>query len=169
MDAETTGPADILSLSREVGELLRRKGLTLGVAESCTGGAIGDAITDIPGSSDYFLGGIVAYANTIKERLLGVPHETLEEHGAVSPEVAVAMAEGARRALGADVALSATGIAGPGGATTKPVGLVYLGLATPKGTRWQKTMGGGERLANKRTAVRAALQLLYAYLVGDER
>ena len=169
MDAQTTGPDDILSLSREAGELLRRKGLMLAVAESCTGGAIGDAITDIPGSSDYFLGGIVAYANTIKERLLGVPHETLEKHGAVSPEVAVAMAEGARRALGADLALSATGIAGPGGATSKPVGLVYLGLATPEGTRWRKIMGGDDRLANKRMAVSAALQLLYAYLAGDER
>ena len=169
MDAQTSGLADIVWLSREVGELLRRKGLMLAVAESCTGGAIGDAITDIPGSSDYFLGGIIAYANTIKERLLGVPHETLERHGAVSPEVAVAMAEGARRALGADVALSATGIAGPGGATTKPVGLVYLGLATPAGTRWRKVMGGGDRLANKRKAVSAALQLLCAHLAGDGR
>ncbi|MCL6432029.1 MAG: nicotinamide-nucleotide amidohydrolase family protein [Anaerolineae bacterium] len=166
MDTEATGPADILSLARETGELLRSKGLTLAVAESCTGGAIGDAITNIPGSSGYFLGGVIAYANIIKERLLGVPREILEAHGAVSPAVAVAMAEGARRALGADLALAATGIAGPGGATTKPVGLVYVALAAPGGVRWQEAMGEGDRLANKRGAVRAALQLLHAYLLG---
>ncbi len=168
MDADVAGPATIMCLATEVGVLLREKGLTLAVAESCTGGAIGDAITNIPGSSAYFLGGIIAYANRVKERLLGVPRETLEAHGAVSPEVAVAMAEGARRALSANLALAATGIAGPGGATTKPVGLVYVALAAPGGARWQEAMGEGGRLANKRAAVTAALQLLHAYLLGAE-
>ena len=159
---------DIIALAGRAGELLRDRHLTLAVAESCTGGALGDVITNVPGSSGYFLGGVIAYANAAKEHLLGVPGEMLRAHGAVSWQVAVTMAEGARRALGADLALSTTGIAGPGGGTVKPVGLVYLALATPEGTRWRRSMGQGDRLANKQSAVRGALQLLLAYLTGAE-
>ena len=152
-------------LARRAGELLRQRGLTLAVAESCTGGGLGDAITDVPGSSAYFLGGVVAYANAAKENLLAVPGEVLATHGAVSWQTAVAMAEGARRLLGADVALAATGIAGPGGgAPNKPVGLVYIALATPEGSEWQRNIWQGSRRENKLASVRAALELLVAHL-----
>ncbi len=111
-----------------VGELLRPAGLTVAVAESCTGGLVGKHLTDVPGSSDYFLGGVTAYDNRVKTEVLGVPADMLAAHGAVSPEVAAAMAEGVCRLLGADCALSTTGVAGPdGGTATKPVGLVYIG------------------------------------------
>lgn len=118
------------SMELVVGELLRARGLTLALAESCTGGQVAHRLTNVPGSSAYFLGGINAYANTAKETLLGVPAALLAAHGAVSEEVAATMAEGARRALGAAVAVGVTGIAGPdGGTAEKPVGLVCFGLA----------------------------------------
>jgi len=160
-------PSQEATLAQRAGDLLRARRLTLAVAESCTGGGLGDAITDIAGSSDYFLGGVVAYSYEAKERLLGVPHDTIVTQGAVSAEVAGALAEGARRLFGADLALGITGIAGPGGATPgKPVGLVYIALATPRGIRWQRHVWGGSRRQNKRASVRAALQLLIAHLEG---
>src|SRR3972149_4114100 len=111
------------SLEVRVGNALRNRGWTLALAESCTGGKVGDRITDVPGSSDYFIGSIVAYSYEAKERLLGVRHDTLYTHGAVSGETALEMARGARHALGADVAVAVTGIAGPaGGVPAKPVG-----------------------------------------------
>src|SRR5205823_6660676 len=117
-------------------ELCRARGLTLATAESCTGGMVAERITSIPGSSDVFIGAIVAYADEVKAHELAVPAEVLERHGAVSAETAAAMASGARERLGTDVAVSVTGIAGPGGGTeTKPVGLVYLHAAGPDGTR----------------------------------
>src|SRR3989304_5781049 len=117
-------------LEEVVGKLLTERKMTLALGESCPGGLVGHRLTNVPGSSSYVLGGIVAYSNEAKERLLGVRHETLEEQGAVSPETAIEMARGARAALGADVGLSVTGIAGPGGGTPdKPVGLVYVALA----------------------------------------
>ncbi|MEN9226157.1 MAG: competence/damage-inducible protein A [Thermostichus sp. HHBFW_bins_43] len=126
--------SDEATLASVVGELLLKRGQTLAVAESCTGGLLGQLLTGIPGSSGYFLGGVVAYDNRIKERLLGVAPVTLEQHGAVSEPVAAQMALGAKQTLGSDWALSITGIAGPeGGTATKPVGLVYLGLADPDG------------------------------------
>ena len=110
--------------------LCREKGVTLATAESCTGGMIGTTLTSIPGASDVFLGGIISYANSAKETLLGVPKETLASHGAVSKESAEAMAQGAQKALGATLAVSVTGIAGPGGGTAeKPVGTVYIGIS----------------------------------------
>ena len=152
-------------LSRRLGEALRQRGLTLAVAESCTGGGLGDSITDVEGSSDYFLGGVISYANAVKERLLGVPASELAEHGAVSPEVAAAMAEGARRLLGADLALAVTGIAGPsGGTAAKPVGLVYVALAWPAGTQVERYQWSGGRRENKRASVQAALELLAHHL-----
>jgi len=126
--------SDEATLASVVGELLLQRGQTLAVAESCTGGLLGQLVTGIPGSSRYFVGGIVAYDNRIKEQLLRVDPETLRQHGAVSEPVAAQMALGAKQVLGSDWALSITGIAGPeGGTSTKPVGLVYLGLADPEG------------------------------------
>lgn len=118
------------SLEKVVGGLLTRSGRTVVTAESCTGGLIGQRLTAVPGSSSYFLGGVVSYSDQLKHQLLGVPREVLAEHGAVSPEVVSWMATGAKRSLEADYALAVSGIAGPGGGTaSKPVGLVYVGLA----------------------------------------
>ena len=129
-------------------ELCRDQGLTLGTAESCTGGLVAGRLTSVPGSSDVVRGGIVAYDNGIKEALLGVPPELLAEHGAVSAEVAAAMATGARERLGVDVAVSVTGIAGPGGGTPeKPVGLVFFHASGPM----------GEQVAALRAAGRAGV------------
>ena len=117
-------------------ELLRERGLTLATAESCTGGLVASRLTAIPGASDVFLGSVVAYSNSVKAAQLGVPEEMLATFGAVSAETAAAMAEGARERLGADVAVSVTGVAGPGGGTPeKPVGLVFIHAAGPQGER----------------------------------
>ena len=120
---------------RDVGERLRCRGETLAVAESCTGGWLGQRLTRVPGSSDYFCGGVISYANQAKVALLGVPERALREHGAVSDPVARAMAEGARRALATTWGLAITGIAGPASDdSAKPVGLVYVALAGPQAT-----------------------------------
>ncbi|HEY8445988.1 MAG TPA: CinA family protein [Thermomicrobiales bacterium] len=141
--------------------LLTTPGLTVATAESCTGGAVAHRITTVAGSSGYFLGGIVAYANEAKERLLGVSREILRQRGAVSAECALAMAEGARRAFNADIAVSTTGIAGPGGATArKPVGLVYIAFASPLGTGCEEHHFSGDRLAVIHASTEAALRLL---------
>jgi nicotinamide-nucleotide amidase len=132
-------------MEETVGKLLRERGLTLAVAESCTGGRIGDWITDVPGSSGYFLLGTAVYSNEAKERVLGVSADTLRTHGAVSPETAEEMARGARRIAGADVGLSTTGIAGPGGGSAeKPVGTVCIGLAW-EGGAWSRRYDLGDR------------------------
>lgn len=144
-----------------VGQALRRQGLTLALAESCTGGLIGHRLTNVPGSSDYFLGGIVAYAYDAKERLLGVHHRTLYEHGAVSRETALEMARGARIALGADIGLSVTGIAGPtGGLPGKPVGLTWIALSTRDDERAESYVWQGDRESNKAESAEAALAFL---------
>ena len=123
--------ATLTDLGSEAGAALKAAGQTIAVAESCTGGFLGHHITGIPGASAVFLGGVLSYSNELKQKLLGVRGETLEQHGAVSKAVAMEMAEGARAATGADHALSVTGIAGPGGGSTeKPVGTVWLGLAS---------------------------------------
>jgi PncC family amidohydrolase len=155
------------SLQERVGELLSQPGWTLAVAESCTGGLLGHLITGVSGSSAYFEGGIISYSNEAKERLLGVPHETLVQHGAVSEETALAMARGARRLLGTDVALSVTGIAGPtGGSADKPVGLVYVGLAAEDAELCEKHVWQGDRAQNKALSAEAALDLLLRYLTS---
>ena len=137
---------DERSVQELVLERCRAAGLTLGTAESCTGGLVSGRLTSVAGSSDVFRGGIVAYENGVKQALLGVPEALLEEHGAVSAEVAAAMAEGARERLGVDVAVSVTGIAGPGGGTPeKPVGLVFIHVAGPTGTRAVRIEIPGER------------------------
>lgn len=152
-------------LAKQIGELLSTRGWTLAVAESCTGGLLGHLITSVPGSSAYFQGGVISYSDEVKERILGVPHETLVEQGAVSKETAVAMAQGARRLLSTDIALSVTGIAGPtGGTPDKPVGLVYIALAVQGADVWQKHVWQGDRSENKLLSAEAALRLLHKFL-----
>jgi nicotinamide-nucleotide amidase len=154
--------ADEETLEAIIGGMLRTAGLTLAVAESCTGGLIGHRITNVPGSSDYFLAGVTTYGNESKAKLIHVPEETLAAHGAVSAETAAAMAEGVRRATGADVGLSSTGIAGPtGGTPTKPVGLVYLGRSDESETVTEELRLRGDRLMIKERAAQLALFLLY--------
>jgi PncC family amidohydrolase len=161
------------SLEIQVGVLLRKNNLKLVTAESCTGGLIGDRITNIPGSSDYYLGGVIAYAYEAKEKLLGVPHDTLLQYGAVSRETALAMAQGARRGFSTDfsldvlVGVSVTGIAGPGGGLPgKPVGLTWIGLSTPQGDWAWSFIWNGSRLENKVASAETAMQLLIDYLNG---
>jgi PncC family amidohydrolase len=138
----------------------RERGLKLAVAESCTGGLVGHLLTEIAGSSDVFVGGVISYGDAVKSALLDVPQETLERHGAVSAQVAVAMAEGARRRLGADIALGVTGIAGPsGGTAAKPVGLTYVAVADPAGHDVRRHQWQGDRSANKLASAQAALEL----------
>lgn len=156
---------DTFRLAAAVGEQLRARGWHLAVAESCTGGLVGHWITEIAGSSDYFLGGVVAYSNQAKEQLLGVRPGTLLRHGAVSEATAREMAAGVRRLLGADVALAVTGIAGPGGGTPeKPVGLVYIALDAPDRQICRRYVWEGDRAANKARSAQAALALLRDYL-----
>jgi len=148
--------------------LAAARGLRLATAESCTGGMVAARLTDVPGSSASFLGGIVAYADDVKRTELGVPDELLAEHGAVSAEAAAAMAEGARERLGADVAVAVTGIAGPGGGTPeKPVGLVYLHVAGPDGSLRRVLDLPGEREQIRMRATVTALHLLRALLLGS--
>ncbi|MBI1953298.1 MAG: competence/damage-inducible protein A [Candidatus Omnitrophica bacterium] len=156
--------ADGQTLEAVVGLLLRKKGLTLAAAESCTGGLIQHRITEVPGSSDYFLGGVVAYANKLKKRGLAVSPALLARHGAVSAQAARAMAQGARRLAQSDLGLAVTGIAGPAGGTKKkPVGLVYLALAAPKQMRVYRLRFTGSRSAIKFKASQAALDLVRRY------
>jgi nicotinamide-nucleotide amidase len=141
--------------------LCRERGLSLATAESCTGGMVAERLTSVPGSSDVFVGSVVAYANEVKERELGVPAALLAEHGAVSEEVAVAMARGARERLGADVAVAVTGIAGPGGGTAeKPVGLVHLAVVGRDGELSATTSYPGDRDGIRRRATVTALHLV---------
>jgi nicotinamide-nucleotide amidase len=142
-------------------DLLRERGLTLGTAESCTGGLVAGRLTDVPGASDVFRGAVVAYANEVKQAQLGVPAEVLAEHGAVSAETAAAMAHGARTALGVDVAVAITGIAGPdGGSDEKPVGLVHLHAVGPAGERARRLDFPGDRDTIRLRASVAALHLV---------
>ncbi len=156
-----------LELSEIIGNLLVAKKEKLALAESCTGGLIAKHITDSPGSSAYFLGGVVAYDNAIKENVLGVPAALLEKHGAVSAEVAQAMAEGVLKKFGADHAISITGIAGPSGGTDeKPLGLVYIGYANRHKSFSEKFELFGDRERIRVRAMRKALNLLYLQLLA---
>jgi PncC family amidohydrolase len=150
-----------------IGRLLTARGQTLALAESCTGGLIGHLITEVPGSSAYFLGSAVTYAYQAKELLLGVPHETIVAYGVVSEQVSQTMASGVRRVLGADIGLAVTGIAGPGGATPfKPVGLTYVALSAPGYQVCRRFVWSGDRGGNKMSSALAALELLKEYLEG---
>jgi len=159
---------DIDGLAEVVLEGLRRRGQTLATAESCTGGLISADLTDVPGASEVFLGGIVSYSNDAKEGLLGVEHETLVAHGAVSEEVALSMAGGVRERLAADWGIGITGIAGPGGGTAeKPVGLVHWAVAGPTGVEARHRVFLGDRSIIRRWSVNAALDLLRRRLDAD--
>lgn len=159
--------ADLEKLEEVVGTLLRERGLTIAVAESCTGGMIADRITDVPGSSDYLERCVVAYSNQSKINLLRVPPALIAGHGAVSKEIAEAMALGVRETAGTGIGLSTTGIAGPAGAAPgKPVGLVWIGYSDGKATLALKFHFGGERLIVKERATQAALDLVRRKLLG---
>ena len=151
---------DETSVAELVLDECRRRGLKLATAESCTGGMVAERLTAVPGSSDVFVGSVVAYADDVKVAELGVPAELLERHGAVSPETAAAMAAGARERLGADVAVAVTGIAGPGGGTDeKPVGLVYVHASTHESERAADFQFPGDRDSIRRRATVTALHL----------
>ena len=155
-------------LAQKVGTLLKEKGLTIAFAESCTGGLMMSGLTDIPGSSAYALGGIVAYSNAIKHALLGVQDNTLNVFGAVSEQVAAAMARGVRAAFGANIAIGVTGIAGPGGGTEdKPVGLTYIAYNTADMTFVRRFVWDGDRLSNKKSSVQAGFELIIEQLQGN--
>jgi PncC family amidohydrolase len=157
----------IMSLETQIGELLRHQELKLALAESCTGGLVGSRITDVSGSSEYFLGGIVSYSYEAKVNLLGVSWDTLNSTGAVSRETVIEMARGARRVLNADIAVSVSGIAGPSGGTPeKPVGTTWIGLTAKDDERAKVFQFSGDRVQNKADAADAALQMLLDYLQG---
>ena len=149
----------IFALAQQVGEGLRRRGWSLAVAESCTGGLLGAALTDVPGSSAYFLGGVISYADRVKVEQLRVPQATLRQHGAVSEQTAAAMASGVRQLLHADIGVSITGVAGPEAEGTKPVGLTFIGIAAQASTT-RRFQWSGDRWDNRRRSVVAALELL---------
>lgn len=156
----------------EISELIRQyqaktgKLLTIATAESATGGRVADKLTNVPGSSDYFKGSVVAYSNEVKINVLGVKRETIENYGAVSSQTAIEMAEGGKRLLGVDVCVSVTGIAGPSGATPeKPVGLFYIALSAEGEKLSQKYVFQGRREGNKRDAAEAMLSMLKQYLL----
>jgi PncC family amidohydrolase len=159
-------------LETEIPQLVREykartgQSLTIGTVESATGGRIADLLTSVPGSSEYFKGSIVAYADEVKTALLGVGTDTIAQFGAVSEQTAVAMAEAGRRLLCVDLCVSDSGIAGPSGATDdKPVGLFYLGLATRDLSSSKRHVFGGDRERNKKRAAEAALIMLKHYLL----
>lgn len=152
-------------LAEDVGKLLRSRKETLAVAESCTGGKVGDMITDVPGSSDYFLGGVISYSNEAKVRLLGVGRGILDTKGAVSEEVAIQMARGVRESMGATYGIGITGIAGPtGGSKAKPVGLVYIALVSTNDKVCERNVFKGSRTEVKKAAAERSLEMVLEFL-----
>jgi PncC family amidohydrolase len=152
---------ELLDLARRVGIACRARGLTFGTAESCTGGLVAHLITEVPGSSEYFIGGLVTYSNRVKTALVSVQSDVIDAHGAVSAQVAKAMAEGARHRLAVDVAVAVTGVAGPdGGTVAKPVGLTYVAVADPAGDDVRRFVWDSDRAGNKRLSAAAALGLV---------
>lgn len=155
------------TLAEVVGRILKERGLTISVAESCTGGGIANQITDVAGSSAYFERAVVSYSNASKVEILDVDEDIIAKHGAVSEEVAFQMAQGIRGISGSDIGLSATGILGPGGGTPeKPVGTVYLGISTFETTYTKKLTVGEDRLLNKERIIHAALDFVRRHLLG---
>jgi PncC family amidohydrolase len=149
------------ALEIAVGKVLKAKGWTLGLAESCTGGLIAHRVTNVPGSSEYFAGGVVSYADEVKHAVLGVPKETLIQHGAVSRQCALVMARGICPLVGAEIGVAVTGIAGPdGGSEEKPVGLTWIAVVTPWGERVERYEWHGNRHENKNSMAEQALKLL---------
>ena len=159
---------DVDSLEQVVVQEMTARGLTLATAESCTGGLMGKRITDVPGASACYLGGVVSYHNEVKENLLGVRHETLMTKGAVSEDTACQMAQGVRKALGADIGISTTGVAGPGGGTPeKPVGLIYVGISTEEKTWAVRILRPRQsRESLRRLASSTAFDLVRRHLEG---
>jgi len=164
------------ALEIQVGPLLRQNNLKLAAAESCTGGLIGHRVTNVPGSSEYYLGSIVAYSYEAKERWLGVKHNTLLTYGAVSQETVLEMARGVRNVFSPDfpmekiIGISVSGIAGPGGGMPgKPVGLVWIGLSAAGLEKAYRFLWNGDRLKNKELSAEMALQLLLDYLEGEQK
>ena len=151
-----------------LGELLQKGGSYLGLAESCTGGMLGERITASAGASAYFLGGVISYDDQVKESVLGVPPALISAHGAVSAECAIAMAHGVQQLLSAEVTVSITGVAGPdGGTDAKPVGLTYIAVVTPRSEHVEEYRWNGSRRANREQSVEAALALAINTLVGE--
>jgi PncC family amidohydrolase len=172
--SETAGRdelAPLVALATRLQAALVERGLTLATAESCTGGLLGYVLTEIAGSSDYYVGGLVSYSDQLKEAELGVDARMLEKHGAVSAQTSVAMAEGARRRYGASLGVSITGIAGPGGGTDqKPVGLTYVGVADESGHDVRRNVWDGDRHSNRVMSAEAALGLLLERVgIGTEK
>jgi PncC family amidohydrolase len=154
-------------IEQVIGNILRTRGLKLATAESCTGGLVADRITNVPGSSEYFIGGVVAYAYEAKVALIHVSWDTLRLHGAVSRETVIEMARGVRTALGANIGVSISGIAGPtGGLPDKPVGTTWIGLSATDGDWARKFVWDGDRRRNKELSADAALQFVLDYLQG---
>ena len=152
---------DMETIEVIIGRLLRKRGWRLSIAESCTGGLIGHRITNVPGSSDYFDGGVITYSNDAKRKLLKVPEETMTTYGAVSHQTAVAMADGIRKLRGVEIGIGVTGIAGPaGGTAAKPVGLVYVALSSPVRVECKEFRFHGEREMIKLQASEAAMNML---------
>ncbi len=167
MSMQMEVPSDevaLTGLAKETGLALKRAGLTAAIAESCTGGLVGHLMTEIPGSSDWFLGSAGVYSYAAKERLLGVDGDLLLREGAVNAEVAGQMAAGALLRYEADVAVSITGVAGPGGTVEKPMGLVYLHLAAQDGTnKAEKAVWPADRRGNKLMSAQCALEMLRTF------
>ena len=155
------------SMEVEIGRLLMQRALKLGLAESCTGGLVGHLITNVPGSSEYFMGGVISYAYEAKVSILGVSWNTLKNYGAVSHETVLEMARGAKKIFNVDVAVSISGIAGPGGGSEdKPVGTTWVGLVATDGEWTREFHFDGDREENKASSADAALQMLLDYLLG---
>lgn len=160
----------LAALAARLQALAAAQGATVATAESCTGGLVGHSITANPGSSTFYLGGVVSYADAVKVHLLDVSAEAIERHGAVSAQVAVAMAEGVRSRLGADYGVAVTGVAGPdGGTAAKPVGLTYVAAAGPGGHEVRRHAWDGDRAANKDASAGAALRLLIDVVAASSR
>lgn len=167
--AELTALDDLVARAARLQATCLARGLTVATAESCSGGLLGHALTAVPGASGYFVGGIVSYSDAVKRSQLGVSAETLAAHGAVSAQVAIAMASGAREHLRSDLGLAVTGIAGPeGGSPEKPVGLTYVAVADAAGCRVERHLWAGDRDANKRASAMAVLELALASLAQSD-
>jgi len=159
--SDTADTSELTALAGQVGERCSVLGLRIATVESCTGGLVGHLITEIPGSSAYYVGGFVTYSDELKREAVGVPHDVLAAHGAVSAQVAMAMAGGGRARTAADLAVAVTGIAGPdGGSPAKPVGLTYIAVADAIGVAVRRHVWAGDRSENKRLSASAALALL---------
>jgi PncC family amidohydrolase len=164
----TATTEELVGLARRVAETLGSAHLTVATAESCTGGLIGHVLTEVSGSSTWYVGGAVVYSDELKHRLAGVPVALIASHGAVSDEVARSLATGSRERFGSDLGVAVTGIAGPtGGTPTKPVGLVYVAVADALGVAVGRHVWAGDRSANKRESAAAALRLLLERVAAD--